>query len=299
MIDLGSLRVKIGEDVPVRDFVDNPDQHSWEVYFEFPDDKNRDPADTPTGKKYGSGDTFAAIYDAISKKFTPFIDVYFQDFYPDSDVRETGDALLQDFNASIGIQVNNINNRENETYKMHRSTEVNEARYINAIKRWDEYDQKVSAFQGYVENLEENLKRTRSGAPDRRTSKYREWVSELGRLNEMYEESDRLAKRKDIERTRYVNSSEREDYAVSELNKIKRGFGSRIKKQYERLAEDFAKEIKDDIMKKAENGELPTQNLPLADKTIEKRLSVGLLETPRFWATGQLVESIVITCTLV
>lgn len=299
MIDLGSLRLNIGEGVPLNDFVNNPDQHHWEVYFEFPEDENRNSRATPTGKRYGSNDTFASIYDAICKKGMPFIDRYFYSEYQDSDIRLKGDMLLQSFNESIGITVEKINNKDNDVYEMSKNVRTNRVRLENAQERYDEYQQRVYAMQDEVNYLEENLVRTKSGGYDRRYSAYYDYLYYSDSLYKMYDELDRLERRVEIEQTRLDNSMERASDATQELRRIQSGVDTKIVSQYEEMADDFAEMVKNDIIDKAKNGILPLQRLPLAETTIRKRVKAGLRRFPRFWATGQLVSSIRITCTLV
>lgn len=299
MIDLGSLRLRIGEGVSLDDFVKNPDEHHWEVYYEFPEDENRDSRATPTGKRYGSNDTFANIYNAICKKGMPFIDKYFYDEYQYSDVKDKGDELLQNFNDSIGISVTHINNRDNDVYEMSKNVRINKTRLDNAQERYDNYQQRVYDMRDDIEYLENSLVRTKSGDYDRRYSAYHEYLSKVDRLYEMYDELGRLSKRIDIEQTRLDNSMERASDATEELRRIQSGFESKVIGHYETMADDFADLVKRDIISKAKNGILPMQRLPLAEDTIRKRMKVGLRRYPRFWATGQLVSSIRITCTLV
>lgn len=299
MIDLGSLRLSIGDGVPLSDFINNPEQHHWEVHYEFPEDENRDSRATPTGKRYGSNDSFASIYRAICKKGMPFIDRYFYSEYQDSDVKLKGDELLQSLNNSIGISVERINNKDNDIYEMSKNVRTNRVRLDNAQERYDDYQQKVYDMQDEVNYLEEKLVRTKSGRYDRRYSAYYDYLYYSDSLYKMYDELDRLERRVEIEQTRLDNSMERASDATQELRRIQSGFESKVISQYENMADDFAELVKHDIISMAQSGILPMQRIPLAEDTIKKRLKVGLRRYPRFWATGQLVSSIRITCTLV
>ena len=299
MIDLGSVHIDIGEGIPLEDFVNHPEEHHWEVNFEFPYDEIRDPKATPTGKKYGTAIDFDRLYGIFRDMGMPFIDRYFYNEYQDSDVKAKGDELLYELNDYIGIQVENVNNRDNEIYSMSKNVRTNQTRLDNARERYEDYRQAIDDMRYDIEYLEDNLVRTKSGSYDRRYGAYREYLDKQERLGYMYDELDRLERRVEIEETRLDNSIERQLDAVEELRAIQNGLEGRLLGKYETMAEDFANMIKDDIISKAKNGTLPMQRLPLAEGTIKNRLKAGLRRYPRFWATGQLVSPIIITCTLV
>lgn len=298
MIDLGSVHINIGEGIPLEDFVNHPEEHHWEVYFEFPHDEIRDPRATPTGKKYGTAIDFDRLYGIFRDMGMPFIDMYFNNEYQDSDVKAKGDELLYELNDYIGIQVENVNNRDNEIYSMSKNIRTNQTRLNNARERYEDYKQAVDDMRYDIDYLEDNLVRTKRGSYDRRYGAYHEYLDKLNRLDYMYDELGRLERRVEIEEARLNNSVERQIDAVDELRAIQDGLAGRLFGKYETIAEDFANMIKDDIISKAKNGILPLQRLPLAEGTIRNRLKAGLRRYPRFWATGQLVSSIIIICTL-
>lgn len=297
MIDVGdSLGLDIADGVSLSDIIKNPDAHHWQIDWEFPSDEHRNRQATPNGKPYGTDSTFSSVYSFLKDDF---IGKYFEDQYYYSSVREYGDDLLEEFNRSIGIRVETLRSPAGEVYKMHRNFDINKKRYYNAKERYDEYSERIEALSDEIYDMESGLVMTKGGSYDRRYSAYRVYAEKQRLLSDMLEEKYRLRERMESEWVRQENSRENVAGAQRRLGEIKEGIYSTISSDYARMADDFARAVREDIISRGESGVLPSQNLPLAEKTIRNRLYAGLNVYPRFWATGQLISSIRIKCTLV
>lgn len=359
MISLSDvLDIDVNDDSNLNDIVTKLSEHHWKVGFKFIE-ANRNPKDTPKEKAYGSGDTFEQIYNYLKGKGWDFLDAYFDEIYPYSDVKTQGDELLSELNAEIGISVDTIITSKDEVFQFSAREEEDYKRVSNAYERYQEQSEKffdkqeqldyqrdrfysqqelyhsqleeqqrtAESLEDEMRILEENTRKTLAGNLDRRTTGYHRYVNALSELEyirgvldrisaDFYTEQENLdrvlaeyekaSEKYDKakanlhrEQTRYDNTARKRKEAVDNLSKIKSSQWDTINKKYESASTEFAENVKDDILSKVMNGELPIQSLPLAESTIKKRLYVGLEAYPRFWATEQLVRSVIVTCTLV
>lgn len=322
------FEIDVSDESSLSDFVDKASKHHWKVGYKFPHAKRRNPRQTPSGKKYGTGKTFKQIYDEMGETF---LEAYFDEQYPYSYLKDEGDRLLSEINAEVGITVDTIVTAKDEVFQMEKKTDTNYSRMSNALERLNNQQEKfetkqetyfeqentqrerLNSLQSEISNLEGTLRRTKQGSFDRRTTGYNRY-SELSReLSGIYDSLDNARReydksREDLDKatanyeresSRYENSMQKRETAINNLNRIKDGSWSKIKNKYADSAEEFAKLIKDDIVSMAQNGTLPMQNKGLSPKTMAKRESVGLNSLPRFYATGQLVKSIIVVCKLV
>lgn len=297
MIDLGtSVNVNIGSNVSVEDFIQNPNNHYWEVFFRFPSDEYRNAYATPTGRKYGTSSSFASIYEKLKM---PFIESYFSNDYFTSNVRQYGDALLQALNNKIGIDIDRLKTKEGDVYSISKNSNINKTRLTNVLARYTSYENQYEQLQEEMENTVASIRLTQRGTYDRRTRNYHTYVKQIAEAQKMSESLSYLEKRIKTEQLRYENSVQRDSIAKENLNKIKKGTLKDIQSEYHKMAERFAEAVKDDIIGRARSGVLPLQNISLMESTIKKRRYAGIPSVPRFWATGQLINAIQITCTLV
>lgn len=292
------LDIDVSDESSISDFVTKASKHHWKVGFKF-QSGNRNPTYNTNGKKYGSNKTFEQIYAEFKKKDQDFIDRYFDDVYPYSDVKELGDGFLSDINDEVGIIVDSIITAKDEVFSINKNIKINYTRKTNAGDRLNTQREIVDSLREEIYYLESNLKKTKRGTYDRRTSGYGQYTRALRELDIVLSDLYRYRANYERELSRYENSLDRKEEAIRNLNRIKDGRWDTINQKYENVAKEFAERIKDDIVSKARTGELPLQNLGLSEATIKKRLSVGLPTQPRFWATTQLVNSIIVTCTLV
>jgi hypothetical protein len=296
MVDIDdSFSINIADGVNTNDLLNNPDKHYWKIGFKFPNEA-RDPFATPTGRKYGRNVSFKALYRALH---TNFIEQYFAEDYYDSWVKEAGDELLLELNEEIGITVNKLKSETDKVYSMTRNARINKTRKDNATQRYEDYRERYASELIGLDDLAENIPLTRKGKYDRRTRAFHKYALKVSKLSEMEKTLSKLEKRALTEQVRYENSVERARLATDNIRKIHSGEWRSLKDKYREKARTFAEYVKDDIIDRGMTGSLPVQNLPLKESTIRKRLGVGLNATPRFWATGQLIRSIQITCTII
>lgn len=297
MIDFGQVHISIGDNsISLNDFVEHPEKHSWLISFEFPQDEYRDAYATPTGKKYGSSYSFESIYNLLRDDF---IGAYFNGDYFYSDVKEKGDQMLQAINDFIGIEITHLSSVEGDIYAFDSKIEVNRTRRDNALTRLSSLEEEIEGIQKEIDDISEYIPLTKKGLFDKRTRAYKEYNHKEQELYDYYEKLNYYEKRAETERKRFVNSVERKRIALYNLSALRSGTIREIQNRCENMAEDFAYLVKRDIINKATLGVLPNQNLPLADETIRKRIYAGIESPYRYWATEQLVNSIIITCTLI
>lgn len=296
MIDLGeAVSIDLSDSVNLAELIQHPERHHWKVNFKFPQ-KHRNPYATPNGKKYGSGKSFSAIYRELK---SPFIDEYFRSQYPDSDVKIIGDQLLWELNYELDVGVDTIKTEQDEILKLNRNVDINKTRYANARSKLESIQLEYEAHVDYINSIEPMIKRRKDGDYDRRTRNYFLYQSEISKMSILQEAMERFAERENIEAKRVATSKRHKREAMINLRKLRSGTFHEMESKYKTQAEEFAKAVKDDIISRAQSGVLPMQNIGLTATTIKKREHAGINSFPRFWATGQLVQSIIITCTLV
>lgn len=300
MIEIGrGFYVGIRDGVSLSDIVNNPEKHHWLVGWEFPDDRYRDRRATPTGKSYGSDKAFRVIYDSLKDDF---ISLYFDNYFLDSDVAEYGEDLLSDLSADLRISVHSYSNKSGEVKEFERRWDIDTTRLQNAEERFEDYWERANArieeINDEIDYLTSIARTTVSGNLDMRTRE----AHQIGRLQRekagLWAESDRLERNMNREQKRASNSYNRYQQAMDSLRYFQEHIDS-FDGRFEDRAEELANRIKEDIISKGRSGVLPTQNIPLMERTIRNRRYAGLPETPRYWATGQLIRSIIITCQLV
>lgn len=300
MVEIGrGIVAGIKENVSLADLVRNPDKHHWQIGWEFPEDETRNRYATLNGKPYGSSKSFEEIYDSLKHDF---IGLYFDNYFMDSDVAEYGEELLNELNAKLRIEVNSYANRQGEVKEFERKWEINATRATRAQERFDENWEQISdtleSINDEIDYLRSIAKTTVSGGIDRRTREARRIASLEREKSVLWAENDRLERNMRREEARARNSRERLIEVSADLRNLQLNLDN-FEGRYTDKAEEFARMIKEDIKSKGRSGMLPTQNIPLMEKTIRNRRYAGIPETPRYWATGQLISSIIITCQLV
>lgn len=300
MIEIGrGFYVGIKEGVSLADIVNNPERHHWLVGWEFPDNENRNRFNTPNGKSYGSSATYQEIYDSLKDDF---ISLYFDNFFLYSDVADKGEELLSDLNTDLRISVNSYSSRDGDVRAFERAWDINTTRLQNAQERfdtyWDQANERIESINAEIDYLTSIARFTQAGAIDMRTRE----AHQIGRLQRekaaLCAESDRLERNLNREQKRAANSYDRYQESLQGLRYLQQHIDT-FEGRFEERAEEFAKMIKEDIISKGQAGILPTQNIPLMERTIRNRRRANIPETPRYWATGQLIRSIIITCQLV
>lgn len=300
MVEIGrGIVAGVKENVSLTDLVHNPDKHHWQIGWEFSEDETRNRYATPNGKSYGSSKSFEEIYDSLKHDF---ISLYFDNYFMDSDVAEYGEELFNELNSKLRIEVNSYMNRQGEVKGFERKWEINATRATRAQERFDENWEQISdmleSINDEIDYLRSIAKTTVSGNIDRRTREARQIASLEHEKSRLWAENDRLERNMRREETRARNSRERLMEVSADLRNLQLNLDN-FEGRYTDKAEEFARMIKEDIKSKGRSGMLPTQNIPLMESTIRKRRYAGIPETPRYWATGQLISSIIITCQLV
>lgn len=288
MTELSShFDLEISHGIKVKDVLEHPEKHHWQLSYGFRG--RRDKYDTPNGVPYGSSSSFATIYKSLHDDF---IGEYFAREYQDSDVKAYGDELLSKINDEIGIYVDSYQTSEGNVFYFESKYKTAKKRYDNAYTKYsyifDELNDKIN-------NLYSSIPLTKKNKPDRRTKEYHTYTSAYTGYEKAYKEAE---KKFNTEVTRYENAKDRYNNAVQQFEKIKNeGFDPAYK--FRQASEDFAKAVHDDIIARGENGQLPRQNMLLAESTIRRRLKSAIAGTYRYWATGQLISAVVIKCKLV
>ncbi len=300
MIEVGrGFLVGIKDDVSLSDIVNNPEKHHWLLSWDFQDDKYRNRFATPTGKSYGSSKSFQAIYDSLKDDF---ISRYFDSYFLYSDVADFGEELLSNLCEELRINVHSYISREGDVREFERRWDINTTRLQNAQDRfetyWEQANARIEEINAEIDYLTSIARLTVSGNIDMRTRE----AHQIGRLQRdkmgIWSERDRLERNMNREQKRASNAYERYQQAMDSLRYFQQGIDS-FDSKLEDKAEEFARRVKEDIISKGRSGVLPTQNIPLMERTVRNRRYAGIPATPRYWATGQLIRSIVIICQLV
>lgn len=300
MIEIGrGFYVGIKDGVSLTDIINNPDKHHWLVGWDFPDDENRNRYATPTGKSYGSSKTFQAIYDSLKDDF---ISLYFDNFFLYSDVADYGEELLSELSTDLRVSVNSYSTQSGEVREFERRWDIDTTRLQNAQDRfetyWEQANDRIDSINKEIDYLTSIARTTVSGNIDMRTREAHQIGSLQREKMGLWAESDRLERNVNREQKRASNSYNRYQEAMDSLRYFQQHIDS-FDGRFEDKAEEFARRIKEDIISKGMSGALPTQNIPLMERTIRNRRYAGLPDMPRYWATGQLIRSIIITCQLV
>lgn len=310
MISLSkTLQIHVSPSVTVEDLFLRPDSHYWKVQYNFPEYEVRDKFATPNGKSYGSSASFKEIYKHLK---TDFIGAYFRSNFFDSDVKEEVDALLRGLNRTMGINVEQYITENDMVEKFKRQERYYSKRYNDSLSSLEELGDKASKLWNSIESMYEELYQlsdtiplTRRGAYDKRTKGYKSYVKlseSLSKASQQEKENKMLVKQVETKaRKQSEKLQEVQEAKVKHKNLLEQAQMNVIdlSSVYYDKAEEVAEHIRQDIITKGMNGQLPIQNLPLAESTIRRRAYAGIPAVPRFWATGQLIESIHIKATLV
>ena len=336
MIDLGEVDINIYRGLKASEVLENPENHHWKLSFYFPS-SHRNKYATPNGKPYGSSASFAKIYASLGEDFIGEYfenDYYDSDvrLYGDTLLREVNKDLGISIYTYITEKGNiekfdsNINLAEKRYVNSELRLEEARERYSSAMSALDRakeiYDSTRSEFEYYqneMEDITDSIPLTKRGNYDKRTRGYhrlsslqsyadsayenmksaREEAEEAEKeYDEAYSSLDRAERSTQRENTRLRNAKERKQDAISRLEYLKDNIAD-MRSKYEEASSIFAEKVKDDIIYRGQCGLLPVQDLPLKEATILRRLYAGIDSYPRFWATGQLIQSIRIKCTLV
>lgn len=275
------------DDIDVRDFVSNRQKYDWKIDWEF---KGTRYASLAGG--YGGDIDNERLYLELGDDF---ITRYFEFDYKDTFTAQKAEIYLESLNDELFGITHYINEMEDDYAKLKAKESLSLARYEGAERRLIDIENMESELQSDIDNLYENAKRTRKGTIDRRTKSFTSIVSLEEELFNLRSVSKTKAEQSySRESSRYMNSRERRERAyVNIMSYINDKEGS-YSAEMENKGIAIANEIRDDIIRSAMNGTLPLATHSLSERTKEARRKAGLPDSPRFYASGQFINSIAV-----
>lgn len=266
--------------------VQNPDQFYWKPSFHFYGSRSKEQAGG-----YGSSGSTQALYELLGDTF---IERYFDTVYPYLDIKEQGDALIYRMSQELFPYVENIGFSENEAEEIKRRLRTNETRLDNAEERLEIARETLASLQNDLDYLYEDAVYTKRGNLDKRYTITRNIYALGAEINDLEKELDRLESSVNRERSRYMNSQEKYSKSVDNARRMFENAENMFSNYVKQSGREFAETIRQDIISRAESGSLPLQNPYLHPKTVKLRQEAGLPPYPKFYASGQLMNSIVI-----
>lgn len=275
------------DDIDVRDFVTNRQKYDWKIDWEF---KGSRYASLAGG--YGGDINNEELYLRLGDDF---ITRYFDYDYKDTFVSKKAERYLESLNDELFGITHAVNEMEDDYSKLKEKENINLARYEGAERRLIDIESVENELQDDIENLYSTAKLTKSGAIDKRTKAFTAIMSieeELFNLRSISKTKAEQSYSREV--SRYMNSSKRREQAYVNIMNYINDKEDSYSAEMENKGIEIAEEIRDDIIRSAENGTLPLATHSLSARTKEERRKAGLPETPRFYASGQFINSIAI-----
>ena len=292
------------------DIVKHSDQYRWKPSFHFYGSRSKEQANG-----YGSSIPTQELYELLDD---PFIERYFDTVYPYLDIKKQGDDLIYEMSKELFPYVENIGFSEKEAEEIKRRLKTNETRLENAEEILEENNflVKITDIIGVemtdtpggltsvlkvirendvdLEYLYADAVYTKSGNLDKRYKVTRNIYAVSEDINGLEKELNRLESNVNRERSRYMNSQEKYTKSVDNARKMLENTENMFSTSVKQAGKDFAKAVRQDIIIRAESGSLPLQNSYLQPRTVQLRQEAGLPDSPKFYASGQLMNSIVV-----
>lgn len=268
------------------DIVQYTDQYRWKPSFHFYGSRSREQAGG-----YGSSGSTQELYELLGD---PFIERYFDTVYPYLEIKKQGDDLIYRMSQELFPYVENIGFSEKEAEEIKRRLKTNETRFENAEERLESAREKLSSLQNDLDYLYEDAVYTKSGNLDKRYTVTRNIYSLGTEINDLEKELNRLESSVNRERSRYMNSQEKYSKSVENARRMFESAENMFSTSVKQAGREFAETVREDIISRAESGSLPLENPYLHPKTVKLRQEAGLPPYPKFYASGQLMNSIVI-----
>lgn len=306
------------------DVIHNPYDYKWIPSFIF---KGRRSKRRAGG--YGQTIDNQELYEKLND---PFIENYFAHIFPNSYVKKLADKFV--INASKELfpfedEIIGFTDKELKKLNINKKRFLNaEDRFITAESKFHEAENELYNLKNKHQEISFAVQdtkdkntylysialRRKSGDLDRRTRAYRTIKNneeniksmqealqnintkipllnnKISELNKLFKDVERKRK---TEKTRYENSQERVRNSIANAKRMAEenfnSFSDKIKKEGKHLAE----EVRDDIIRKVINGECILKH-GVSDITKKARMRAGLDPTPRYWASKQFLNSLVV-----
>lgn len=268
------------------DIVQHTDQYRWKPSFHFYGSRSSEQAGG-----YGSSRSMQELYELLGD---PFIERYFDTVYPYLEIKKQGDDLIYRMSEELFPYVEDIGFRKNEAEEIKRRLKTNTTRFDNAEERLESARETLTSLQNDLNHLYEDAVYTKSGNLDKRYTVTRNIYALGEEINGLEKEVDRLESSVNRERSRYMNSREKYTKTVDNARRMLESAENMFSTSIKQSGMEFAETVRADIISRAESGSLPLENPYLSPLTMELRQKAGLPSMPKFYASGQLMNSIVI-----
>ena len=268
------------------DIIKYSDQYRWKPSFHFYGSRSKEQANG-----YGSSIPMQELYELLDD---PFIERYFDTVYPYLDIKKQGDDLIYEMSKELFPYVENIGFSKKESEEIKRRLRTNETRFENAGERLESAKEKLAYLQNDLEYLYADAVYTKSGNLDKRYKVTRNIYVLSEDINDLEKELGRLESNVNRERSRYMNSQEKYTKSVDNARRMLESAENMFSTSVKQAGKDFAKAVRQDIIIRAESGSLPLENPHLSPRTVQLRQEAGLPASPKFYASGQLMNSIVV-----
>jgi predicted nucleic acid-binding Zn-ribbon protein len=310
------------------DALQNPDKFQWRLGYHFNGSRSKNLAGG-----YGGDVDCESLYALLGDPFLErYFDTVYPYIYlkeeGDTFIYEAGQEIFP-YIEEVGFSRNEaseIKNRlatdrvrfENAEERL-RSVEERlrsvEERLGMEKERLEMKKERANDLLSEIDFIKETAHRTLSGELDRRYKEYRSFTNLTDDLDYVRDQIDDLQGQADYlrnqadalqnqldslgmsyarERKRLENTQERYNksihHAKEMLSSAKEVFSSYIRSR----GEDFAKDIREDIINRLASGSLPLKTHIVKPFTQMLRKKAGLEPTPRFYASGQFINSVVV-----
>lgn len=296
------------------DALQNPDKFQWRLGYHFNGFRSKNLAGG-----YGGDVDCESLYALLGD---PFLERYFDTVYPYIYLKEEGDTFIYEAGQEIFPYIEEVGFSKNEASEIKNRLATDRVRFENAEERLRSVEERLERVEERLEMKKERVNdllseidfisdtahRTISGELDKRFKEYRfftyltddldyvrDQIEDLqGQADYLRNQVDSLGMSYARERKRFENAQERYNksihHAKEMLSSAKEVFSSYIRSR----GEDFAKDIREDIINRLASGSLPLKTHIVKPFTQMLRKKAGLEPTPRFYASGQFINSVVV-----
>lgn len=292
------------------------DKYTWDIDYTFSGYR----FSNVTGRQYGSDIDCNILYKILCDEFNDgvsFIDSYFDSVYPYSEVKKEADYLIDEMNHDINAEfdrlvapekryhdslrdryfesIDSINDfRDNLESWYNTYAEINgidtplvyrKGKYSNELDWRYKQNQEYIYAEKLIEDFNFYYMRTAGNLSLPDDSRKGRWSDRGGFYSYLkpYLEDEIL--RYNANRTEYFNSFDSYGSTLSSFDAFK---SARLESEGRYLA----KRIKDDIIRALEIGLIPLNPQAISPLTLKRRAEAGITSDKKFYATGQLIESL-------
>ena len=279
-------RIKLNfSNIDVKDFIHHSENYKWNFTWKFSGTRYADDAG-------GYGAPYIdkqELYDLLGDDFiTSYFEYDFKDthaYYMAEDyVNRTLDRLFK-VDQEVSEQKADLLNLE-------AKVKTNEKRYAHASDKYDSLREDLEYLSTEADDIYSSAPKTRSGSIDRRTSAWRRYLNIEERLTDLHRLLLSASSSEEREFTRLTNSQDRYDTAYKNIMDYVNEVNEESTEELDLEGSSIVKEIRDDIIRKAENGQLPLSTQHVKPLTKLRREYANLPPTPRFYASGQFIDGI-------